>query len=208
MNNGDFRWTPLLATVGVAAGLWFVTFYLTWGNFWIKISLSALTLALLSILLKPEKTKPIHFDGKAVLIGFLSAIVLYLIFWASQKISTQIFPFAERQIGGIYVKGEGTPIWTIALLLFFVTGPSEELYWRGYLQDQLMRRLGAWQGWLLAAVLYAAVHLWATNFMLFSAAGVAGLFWGLVYWRVGNLAPVILSHSLWSAVIFAVLPLS
>ena len=42
--------------------------------------------------------------------------------------------------------------------------------------------------------------------MLILAALVAGAFWGLEYlWR-RDLAAVVVSHSLWSAVIFAVAP--
>lgn len=123
-------------------------------------------------------------------------------------ISIHLFSFAENQIGGIYGKGEGTPLWVIAMLLFFVTGPSEELYWRGYLQRQLMVRLGGFQGWVLATAVYAGVHICSLNFVLIGAAGVAGAFWGAMYWRLGKLAPVIISHSLWSAVIFTVAPLS
>jgi membrane protease YdiL (CAAX protease family) len=43
--------------------------------------------------------------------------------------------------------------------------------------------------------------------MLVGAAAVAGGFWGAMYARSGNLAPVIVSHSVWSAVIFAVFPM-
>jgi membrane protease YdiL (CAAX protease family) len=98
-------------------------------------------------------------------------------------------------------------MWLIALLLFFVTGPAEELYWRGYLQKNLMARFGRWQGWLLATVIYAAVHIWSFNFMLIGAAFVAGAFWGGMYLHLKNLAPVIISHSVWSMVIFAVFPM-
>jgi membrane protease YdiL (CAAX protease family) len=43
--------------------------------------------------------------------------------------------------------------------------------------------------------------------MLVGAAAVAGAFWGAMYARLGRLAPVIVSHALWSAVIFAVFPM-
>jgi len=44
------------------------------------------------------------------------------------------------------------------------------------------------------------------NFMLTMAAYVAGAFWGAQYlWR-RDLAALIVSHSVWSAVIFAVFP--
>jgi len=203
-----FRPVALIGTVLLATIFWFVTFYLTWSTFWIKISMSAASLALLSLWLEPNRKEHLRFDRSAVIPGLLSALVLYLIFWTGKAVSNALFSFAGQQIGGIYDKGAGTPMWVIALLLFFVTGPSEEIYWRGYLQKNLMLRCGPWQGWLLATAIYAGVHIWSFNFMLIGAAAVAGAFWGAMYWRFKNLAMVIISHSIWSAVIFAVLPLA
>ncbi len=199
---------PLIGTVLLAALLWFVTFYLTWASFWIKISFSAATLAILSLLLQPNRKERIRIDARAVALGLVSAAILYFVFWTGKTISAVILPFSGGQIGSIYDKGAGTPMWVITLLLFLVTGPSEELYWRGYLQKNLMMRFGQWQGWLLATAIYAAVHIWSFNFMLVGAAAVAGAFWGAMYWRLKDLAPVIISHSVWSAVIFAVFPMS
>ena len=31
----------LACSIAIAAALWFVTFHLSWGNFWVKISISA-----------------------------------------------------------------------------------------------------------------------------------------------------------------------
>jgi len=207
LNRADFKPLPLIGTVLLAALFWFVTFYLTWASFWIKISFSAATLAILSLLLQPNARERIRVDARAVALGLGSAAILYFIFWAGKTVSAVILPFSNGQIGGIYDKGAGMPMWVIALLLFFVTGPSEELYWRGYLQKNLMARFGHWQGWLLATAIYAAVHIWSLNFMLVGAAAVAGAFWGAMYWRLKNLTPVIISHSIWSAVIFAVFPM-
>ena len=207
MNGTEFRTLPLIGTVLLASVLWFVTFYLTWSTFWIKISFSAAILALLSLQLQPNPKEHLKFNTAAVIIGFSSAAILYLIFWTGKTVSAALLPFAGQQIGGIYDKGAGTPMWVIALLLFFITGPAEEVYWRGYLQKNLMVRFGRWQGWLLATVIYAAVHIWSFNFMLIGAAFVAGAFWGAMYWRLKNLAPVIISHSIWSMVIFAVFPM-
>jgi hypothetical protein len=192
----------------LASVLWFITFYLTWSIFWIKISFSAATLALLSFWLQPNLKEHLKFNGRAIILGLLSATVLYLIFWIGKAVSAAILPFAGQQIGGIYDKGAGSSMWLIALLLFFITGPAEELYWRGYLQKNLMARFGRWQGWLLATVIYAAVHIWSFNFMLIGAAFVAGAFWGAMYLHLRNLAPVIISHSVWSMIIFAVFPMS
>lgn len=191
----------------LAAGLWFVTFYLTWGVFWFKISISALLLAGLSFLFGPKRTFRFSLNLKTIGLGLFSAILLYLIFWAGKSISTMIFPFAGEQIGAIYGKGEGTPVWVISLLLFFITGPCEEIYWRNFLQKKLMIRFGGLGGWVLATLLYAGVHIWSFNFMLTGAAAVAGAFWGAMYWRFKDISPVIISHSIWSTFIFAVMPI-
>ena len=208
MNRMEFRPIPLAGTVLLAAVLWFITFYLTWSIFWIKISFSAATLAIVSSWLQPNPREHFKFNGRTIIIGLLSAAVLYMIFVAGKVAAAVILPFAGQQIGGIYDKGAGTPMWIIALLLFFITGPAEELYWRGYLQRNLMARFGQWQGWLLATAIYAAVHIWSFNFMLIGAAFVAGAFWGAIYLYDKNLAAVIISHSVWSMVIFAVFPMN
>jgi len=136
LNSTGFRPMPLVGTILLASALWFVTFYLTWSIFWIKISFSAASLAILSFWLQPYPRQHLKFNGSAIIIGLLSAAFLYLIFWTGKAVSAAILPFSGQQIGGIYAKGTGTSMWMIALLLFFITGPAEELYWRGYLQKK------------------------------------------------------------------------
>jgi len=194
------------ATVIVAAVFWFAPFYLTFGSFWIKITLSSACLAGMAFKFSGNAAKSMRFDLQAVALGIVSAVVLYGIFWAAGAASAYIFPFAGSQIENIYNKGEGTPLWIIFLLLLGVTGPCEEIYWRGYLQRNLSGRFGGFTGWMLASAVYAAVHIWSFNFMLIGAAGVAGAYWGAIYQLTGRLAPVIVSHSLWSATVFTLVP--
>ena len=208
MKREGFRPTAVVLTVVLACVLWFVTFYLSWATFWIKISVSAATLAILSLWIQPHRKHQFRFNKTAILLGLASAGLLYVIFWSGKTISSTIMPFAAAQINSIYEKGVGTHTGIIACLLFFITGPCEEIYWRGFLQKNLAARFGLWQGWLLATVIYAGVHIWSFNLMLIGAAGVAGAFWGAMFWRYKNLAPVIISHSVWSTVIFALFPMS
>jgi len=207
LKREEFRPTAVVLTVVLACVLWFVTFYLSWATFWIKISVSAATLAILSLWIQPHRKHQFRFNKTAILLGLASAGLLYVIFWSGKTISSTIMPFAAAQINSIYEKGVGTHTGIIACLLFFITGPCEEIYWRGFLQKNLAVRFGPWQGWLLATVIYAGVHIWSFNLMLIGAAGVAGAFWGAMFWRYKNLAPVIISHSVWSTVIFAVFPM-
>ena len=95
----------------------------------------------------------------------------------------------------------------IFLLLFFITGPGEEVFWRGFLQARLMERWGNLAGFGAATGMYAAVHIFSGNLVLMAAALIAGAFWGALYlWR-RDLLLQITSHSLWSAVIFAIFPI-
>ena len=207
MSAARFHPWELTGMVVLAFVLWYITFVLPWSSFWIKISLSASLLAGISLFLYPLRAGELRFDLSGILIGLGSAVLLYFVFWTARAVSVALFDFAGRQIAGIYDKGTGTPVWNIALLLFFVTGPGEEIFWRGCLQRNLMQRFGRWPGWAVATAIYAAVHVCSLNFMLVGAAAVAGAFWGAMYARLGRLTPVILSHSVWSTLIFAVFPM-
>ena len=193
-------------TAALAAILWFVTFFLSFSNFWLKIAASALLLAVLALVFQPPKTRPKIRTGD-LLIGVVSAVVLWGIFWLGKQASSTLFPFAGGQIEAIYIKGAGFSRQGVFLLLLLITGPCEEIYWRGYLQKNLMNRYGDASGFILATAVYAGVHIWSMNFMLVGAAAVAGAFWGLLYWRCRRLSPVIVSHALWSSFVFSVIPI-
>jgi membrane protease YdiL (CAAX protease family) len=62
-----------------------------------------------------------------------------------------------------------------AFLQFSVVGFSEEFAFRGYLQTRLCAWLGRWQGWLLASVLMALIHIPQRVWMLGFDASTAFL---------------------------------
>jgi hypothetical protein len=70
-----------------------------------------------------------------------------------------------------------------------------------------MARWGRFSGYLITTILYAGVHVFSWNLVLILAALVAGSFWGLLYLWKRDLLIQIVSHSFWSAVIFAVAPI-
>jgi membrane protease YdiL (CAAX protease family) len=181
-----------------------MTFGWAGGNFWIKIGLSVMAVFLYSLFWQRPK---IPFQLRSLLVGFLSAAVLYLIFLLGNKLALQVIPGANAQVGAIYSLGVETKKSLIFLLLFFITGPGEEIFWRGFLQEHLMNRWGNLSGYLVTTLLYAGVHVFSWNFVLILAALVAGAFWGLLYLWKRDLLVQITSHSFWSAVIFAVAPI-
>ncbi len=198
-----------VTTLPLAFGLWFLTFAVPAGNFWAKLAISASILAAAGLLLSGSEWKSLFVFKKGHLwLGLVSAIVLYGLFWIGNEVSSALFPFASKEISGIYSNRTQLPSLLIGLLLFFVMGPAEEIYWHGFIQKTLCRHYGAITGVLLTTIVYAAVHVAALNFMLLVAAAICGLFWGLLYQREQSLVPVIISHSIWDLIIFVVFPLS
>ncbi|HDS85476.1 MAG TPA: CPBP family intramembrane metalloprotease [Phycisphaerales bacterium] len=146
-------------------------------------------------------------DGEAVLIGLVSATVLYVVFWAGHWISTRALPFAAGQVNSIYTIREGVNLWQIALLLALIIAPAEEIFWRGFVQRQLCGRYGLLCGFALSTAIYAGVHLWSFNVMLIAAAAIGGAFWGLLFLATERFWPCIVSHIVWDVMIFVLWPI-
>ncbi len=122
-------------------------------------------------------------------------------------ISTGLLSFAAPEIRDVYSTRAQAAPWVIAPLLFFWVGPAEEIFWRGLVQDRLAAHLGDSVGYLSASLVYAGVHIWAFNLMLFTAALVCGLFWGFLFLKSRSLWPGVISHAVWDVAIFIFFPL-
>ena len=192
----------------LAATFWFINFSLKLYNFWLSMSVAVLVLTALAIYFGGAPCRRKDWNRRAIFSGVAAAFALYGIFWLGNTLSQQLFHFAKPQIASIYeIRTQGEAI-AITLILLFITSPGEEIFWRGFVQRKLMDRLGSVPGYLCSSTIYAAVHIASGNFMLTMAALTAGLFWGWLYQRERNLIHCILSHSLWTVMIFVLLPVS
>ncbi|MBE3582704.1 MAG: CPBP family intramembrane metalloprotease [Limnochordaceae bacterium] len=205
--RGRRQLTTAWIGLALAAAFWLVIFGLHWGNFWTGMGIAAGVLTAYAVAAAGPPWREEEWNWVNVIIGISAALVLYGIFACGSWLGRSIFPFAGRQIGSIYDIQSQANRWLIGLLLLFVTSPAEEIFWRGFLQRRFMVAGGEAAGWLMASLCYAAVHLFSGNLMLILAALVAGLFWGLLYlWR-RSLVPGIISHALWTVLVFLVFPL-
>lgn len=181
-------------------------------DFWWWMSTNiVLAIAASSLVLKQYIPETLSDFKKKLLLkfmwGILSAAFLYLVFLAGNFFSNLIFSTASTEISGIYdFKGDASKL-RIFLLMLVIIGPGEELFWRGFLQEQLMRRMKPVYGFILATVLYTAVHVLTGNFMLVMAALIAGVFWGWMYYRFRSIAANVISHVVWDIAIFLVIPI-
>lgn len=177
-------------------------------SFWLMMPITAALLAATSLFLDRQNLDSIYqFRSTHITIGLLAAGFLYIVFWIGHFVSIHILPFAASQVNAIYSIRPEQNLLGITLLMLFVVGPAEEIFWRGFVQRRLCKKYGLLIGFVAAAALYTLVHIGSFNFMLIVAAAVCGGFWGLLYTATGNLWPCIISHAIWDVAIFIVFPI-
>ena len=205
MKKNNYKY--IIFTLLVATILWYLLFVIKPMNFWLQMSLSISALVVMSLVYNKGIFKIERLTLRHILIGISSAMALYIIFYLGNIISGYLFPFKDSQVLSVYSnRSKGNLIW-IGLLLFFIIGPGEEIYWRGFIQNTLAKKLGETKGYIISVLLYAGVHIITGNVMLVIAALVCGIFWGWIYKKERSLLPVIISHAIWDLTIFVIFPL-
>ncbi len=195
----------------LACIFWFIIFS-PWTkslfNFWLAISVASAILAVLALIIDRKNIRRLYcFKPSHMITGLASAIALYMVFFVGRIVAEWLLPFAADQIESIYFPRQHLSSLTVALLLFFLIGPAEEIFWRGFIQQRCTLRFGNFKGWILAASLYSLVHIFSFNFILISTAFLCGLFWGFLFKKFNSVWPVIISHAVWDVIIFVVLPI-
>ena len=181
-------------------------------DFWWWMSLNIVIVAGAGFAADKDYAARIKSDFKTGLarkagLGFASAFVLYALFAVGRLAALKIFPFAASGIASVYGLKAGAGFARVVLLLGLLIGPGEEIVWRGFLQENLGRRLGRAWAFILTALVYALEHVASGNTILVFAAAVCGVFWGFLYlaWRSPVLNAV--SHTVWALLIFILRPL-
>ncbi|MEM2122120.1 MAG: CPBP family intramembrane glutamic endopeptidase [Candidatus Bathyarchaeia archaeon] len=88
-------------------------------------------------------------------------------------------------------------------LTWMLIGPCEELFFRGALQNALMRSSGAGVGILITGLLFGLAHFDATLWIRSVGAFIIGVLYGVVYHRRGSLIPCMVAHSVNDTISFA-----
>uniref|UniRef100_A0A7C3SM01 CPBP family intramembrane metalloprotease n=1 Tax=Thermofilum pendens TaxID=2269 RepID=A0A7C3SM01_THEPE len=127
------------------------------------------------------------------------SLLLYLVFLAGGLLSRTLGMW--WQVERVYSSLTYSPL---EVLLIALIGFSEEVYWRGYLQeDLLVSRLRA--PWWLSSLPYSLVHLVSGMPLLVLAALPVGVVMGFLArrWGVGTSA---LAHTAWLYIVLYLAP--
>ena len=93
------------------------------------------------------------------------------------------------------------------LLLIFIVAAGEEMFWRGYVQQQLKRYTSTFWAVVITALLFS-LALAISGFIPGAiAAIVAGLLWGALYEWKKSLPLIIVAHVVFTLLLFLVLPI-
>jgi membrane protease YdiL (CAAX protease family) len=197
---------PLLAAgLGAAYAAFALTFRGPRPAFWQRMTATGLALGSLALGSQPELRRS-RIRGRDVVTGLASAGALYGIFVVGDRMVRRLLPSGGQEIGEVYALRELGPTPQLAARLALVIGPAEELFWRGFVNARLQRRLGRWQGAAAGSVAYAGAHVATGNFTLFGAAGVAGAYWSALAAAGMPMGALVVSHVAWDLLTFLVAP--
>lgn len=180
-------------------------------DFWAWLALTIAAVVVLAIAVDGRYVRRLKEDLRSsplrkVGLGLVSAAVLYTVFAAGREAALALFPFASTGIDQVYALKSGVPVARIILLIVLLIGPGEELFWRGFFQENAGAGARRAAGYVLASLLYASVHAASGNIMLVLTAAVCGFFWGGLYLRFRSPLLNAVSHTFWDLLVFVILP--
>lgn len=180
-------------------------------DFWAWLTLTIALVVALSFAIDRDYGRRLEKDLRTGLfrkvgIGVASAALLYAVFAIGRQAALALFPFAATGIDQVYALRSGVPAVRVVILIGLVVGPGEELFWRGFFQEQSAAWTSRASGFALTSLLYTSVHLASGNPMLILAAAVCGVFWGWLYMRFRSPVLNVVSHTAWDLLVFVILP--
>ena len=173
---------------------------------WTAIGGAAVALGLAVLLFDcPATTALLQPSSRLLLLGAIAGSMMAAATYLLHPLIARILPFIATDTEQLYAafRAPSLVVASVALVPVIV---GEELVWRGVVQASLVRRLGAWKGVALAAIVYALVHAPLGSPVLVAVAFSCGLAWGALRATTASLVPALVAHLLWDVLVLLWLP--
>ncbi|WP_313891466.1 type II CAAX endopeptidase family protein [Psychrobacillus sp.] len=148
-----------------------------------------------------DKVKTLEY----LLYGIAFGILLYGVLAAGYKALELVPSFSTTTVDRFFQKFGPTSLWNY-LLLVFIIAPGEELFWRGFIQQQLKRWLSPFYAIVASSMLFGLSLLFSGFWLGMLGAFVIGLILGALYEWKKSMPLIILAHITMIVLLFLVLP--
>ena len=146
-----------------------------------------------------------HIKNKpSILLGLLSGILLYSLFFAGYLIFSWLPGDAEDTVAKLFNQLKPDNLWKLIVLIIIII-PAEEIFWRGFVQQRLNQYFSSSVSILLSSLLAGSVFYYSGEWVWMLAAFVGAVFWGILYAWKKNILIVILSHLVFDLLFFYVI---
>lgn len=150
-----------------------------------------------------DKVKTLEY----LLYGIAFGILLYGVLAAGYKALEVIPSFSTTSVDRFFRKFGPTSLWNY-LLLIFIIAPGEELFWRGFIQQQLKRWLSPSYAIVASSMLFGLSLLFSGFWLGMLGAFIISLIMGALYEWKKSMPLIILAHITMIVLLFLVLPLT
>ncbi|MDQ0483239.1 CPBP family intramembrane glutamic endopeptidase [Guptibacillus hwajinpoensis] len=193
----------LLSSLLLAHSLLFISFVHYPEMFWPVFTITLSILIFISITTGTFVFKKITLTDTVYIVA--SALFLYLLSYVGIQLIQWLTPSLFEDMEQFYDIVQPVKAWHYISLVLIVI-PGEEIYWRGYIQQQFKKYKNG-DTIIIATLLYAVAHLYSGAPLLIVAALVGGVIWGWIYEKRANFWVPLLSHILFDLLILVFIPL-
>lgn len=174
---------------------------------WSAVGGAAIVLGLAILFFgRPSTTALMRVTPQFFVLGIIAGVAMTAVTHLLYPVFASIFPLIVTDTASLYAAFHAPSLAVVSVVLLPII-IGEELVWRGVVQASLVERLGVWRGVILAAAVYAFVHVPLGAPVLVAAAFGCGIAWGTLRAVTQSLVPTLIAHILWDLLVLLWWPL-